>query len=171
MPKNRFLSVLAVSAAASAVLGGVPAAVIAATAGGASATSSPAFGVLSPTLAAQLSQNVDQPVIVVLKDQFGSAAVGTAASGVRTAAVSASQTSLMSQLSQVHATGIKRFTLVNAVSATVSALEEQRLAANAAVSAVIPDATVTVPASALIPDRGHPGHHRHAGPHGLEDAE
>jgi hypothetical protein len=156
MPKNRFLSVLAVSAAASAVLGGVPAAVIAATAGGASATSDPTFGVLSPTLAAQLSQNVDQPVIVVLKDQFGSAAVGTAASGARTAAVSASQTSLMSQLSQVHATGIKRFTLVNAVSATVSAPEEQRLAANAAVSAVIPDATVTLPESALSPLAGTP---------------
>ena len=80
MPKPRFLPVLAVSAAAAAVLGGVPAVVIAATAGGASATSSPAFGPLSPTLAAELSQNVNQPVIVVLKDQFGAAAAGTSAS-------------------------------------------------------------------------------------------
>jgi len=157
MPKNRFLSVLAVSAAASAVLGGVPAVVIAVTAGGASATSGPTFGVLSPTLAAQLSQNVDQPIIVVLKDQFGSAAAGTAASSVRTAAVSGSQTSLLSQLNQVHASGIKRFTLVNAVSATVSALEEQRLAANPAVSAVLPDGVVTIPESALSPTAGIPG--------------
>ena len=65
--------------------------------------------------------------------------------------MSASQTSLLSQLSQVHATSVKQFTLVNAVSATVSALEEQRLAASPAVDEVIPDATVTLPASALVP--------------------
>ena len=149
MPKPRFLSVWAVSAAAAAVLGGVPAVVIAATAGGAGATSEPTFGPLSPTVAAQLSQNVDQRVIVVLKNQFGAAAEGTTAAGVRSAAVSASQTSLLSQLSQVHAASVKQLTLVNAVSATVSALEEQRLAASPAVAEVIPDATVTVPASAL----------------------
>ena len=149
MPKPRFLSVLAVSAAAAAVLGGVPAVVIAATAGGAGATSDPTFGRLSPTLAAQLSQNADQPVIVVLKDQFGAAAAGSTAAGVRSAAVSASQTSLLSQLSQLHATSVKQFTLLNAVSATVSAAEEQRLAASPAVAEVIPDATVTLPASAL----------------------
>ena len=156
MPKPRFLPVLAVSAAAAAVLGGVPAVVIAVTAGGASATSSPAFGPLSPALAAQLSQNVNQPVIVVLKDQFGAAAAGTSASSARSAAVSASQTSLLSQLNQVHATNVKQFTLVNAVSATMSALEEQRLAANPAVDEVIPDATVTVPASALTPTTAAP---------------
>jgi hypothetical protein len=149
MPKPRFLSVWAVSAAAAVVLGGVPAVVIATTAGGAGATSEPTFGPLSPTLAAQLSQNVDQPVIVVLKDQFGAAAAGTTAAGVRSAAVSASQTSLLSQLSQVHAASVKQLTLVNAVSATVSELEEQRLAASPAVAQVIPNATVTVPASAL----------------------
>jgi Subtilase family len=149
MPKPRFSSVLAVSAAAAVILGGVPAVVIAATAGGAGATNDPTFGLLPPTLAAQLSQNVDQPVIVVLKDQFGAAAAGTTAAGVRSAAVSASQTSLLSQLSQVHATSVKQLTLVNAVSATVSALAEQRLAASPAVAEVIPDATVTLPASAL----------------------
>jgi hypothetical protein len=149
MPKPRFLSVWAVSAAAAAVLGGVPAVVIAATAGGAGATSDPTFGPLPPTVAAQLSQNVDQRVIVVLKDQFGAAAAGTTAAGVRSTAVSVSQTSLLSQLSQVHAASVKQLTLVNAVSATVSALEEQRLAASPAVAEVIPDATVTVPASAL----------------------
>ncbi len=149
MPKPRFLSVWAVSAAAAAVLGGVPAVVIAATAGGAGATSEPTFGPLPPTVAAQLSQNVDQRVIVVLKDQFGVAAAGTTAAGVRSAAVSTSQTSLLTQLSQVHATSVKQLTLVNAVSATVSAPEEQRLAASPAVAEVIPDATVTLPASAL----------------------
>ena len=149
MSKRKFLSVLAVSAAASAVLGGVPAAVIAATAGGASATTDPAFGGLAPALAAQLSKNADRPVIVVLKNQFGQATAGTPAASDRSAAVSISQSALLTELSEVHATGIKRFTLVNAVAATVSAAEAQRLAANGAVSQVIPDATVSIPASAL----------------------
>jgi Subtilase family/Peptidase inhibitor I9 len=149
MPHRKLLPVVAVSAAAAAVLGGVPAAVIAVTAGGAGATASPAFGSLPPALAARLAQNVNRPVIVVMKNQFGTAAVGSAAAGVRSAAVSGSQSSLMSELGQVRATGVRRFTLVNSVAATVSAAEEQRLAANPAVAAVIPDATVSIPASAL----------------------
>jgi hypothetical protein len=156
MPKPRFLSVLAVSAAGCAVLGGVPALVIATTAGGAGATNTPMFAPLSPTQAAQLSQNADQPVIVVLKDQFGAATAGTTAAGVRSAAVSLNQTSLLSQLSQLHATAVKQFTLVNAVSATVSALEEQRLEASPAVAEVIPNATVTLPESALTPTTATP---------------
>jgi len=155
MSKRKFLSVLAVSAAVSAasvVLGGVPAAVIAATAGtAAAATDPPAFGSLPPTLAAQLSQNVDRPVIVVLKNQFGQAIAGTPAASARAAAVAAGQSALLTELSEVHATGIKQFTLVNSVAATVSAAEAQRLAANAAVAQVIPDAAVSIPASALGP--------------------
>ena len=160
MSKRKCLSVLAVSAAASAVLGGAPAAVIAATAGGASATTDPAFGGLPPALAAQLSKNVDRPVIVVLKNQFGQATAGTPAATARSAAVSSSQSALLTELSEVHATGVKRFTLVNAVAATVSAGEAQRLAANGAVSQVIPDATVSIPASAL----GPPDRQRRPGP-------
>ena len=44
--------------------------------------------------------------------------------------MASSQAALLSELSEVHATGIRRFTLVNAVAATVSAAEAQRLAAN-----------------------------------------
>jgi hypothetical protein len=151
MSKRKFLSVLAVSAAVSAVLGGVPAAVIAVAAGAAGATTDPAFGSLPPTLAAQLSRNVDRPVIVVLKNQFGQAIAGTRAASARTAAVTGSQSALLTELSEVHATGVKRFTLVNSVAATVSAAESQRLAANPAVAQVIPDAEVSIPASALGP--------------------
>jgi Subtilase family len=151
MAKRKFLSVLAVSATGAALLGGVPAVVIAATAGGAGATSSPEFGSMTPALATQLSQNADKPVIVVLKSQLGQAAVGSTAGTIRSAAVSASQAPLMSELNQVNATSIKQYTLVNSVSATVSALEEQRLAASPAVAAVIPDATVTIPAPVTSP--------------------
>jgi hypothetical protein len=156
MSKRKFLSVLALSAAASAVLGGVPAAVIAVTAGAAGATTDPALGALPPALAAQLAQHVDRPVIVVLKNQYGQATPGTPAASARAAAVSGSQSALLTELSEVHATAIKRFTLVNSVAATVSAAEAQRLAANAAVAQVIPDAAVSIPASALGPATSPP---------------
>ena len=158
MSKRKFLSVLAVSAAATAVFGGVPAAVIAATAGAAARRPiDPTFGSLTPTLAARLSRNVDRPVIVVLKNQFGQAAAGTAAAGARSAAVAGQPGRPAGRArAQVHATGIKPFTLVNSVAATVSAAEEQRLAANPAVAQVIPDATVSIPAvqPRLHPPRG-----------------
>jgi hypothetical protein len=150
MAKRRFWSVLAVSAAASVVLGGLPVAVYAATTattamtGGASLAGAPGFGPLTPSLTAQLSQGVDQPVIVLLKDQPAQAAVGTAGARTRSAAVSASQASLVAELAQVSATGVKQFTLVNSVAATVSPLEKARLARDPAVAAVIPDATVTI---------------------------
>jgi hypothetical protein len=85
---------------------------------------------------------------VVLKNQFGQAAAGTPAASARAGAVSGSQSALLVELAEVHATGIKRFTLVNSVAATVSAAEAQRLAANAAVAQVIPDTAVSIPVSA-----------------------
>lgn len=165
MAKHRFLSVLAVPAAVSALLGGVPAAAgAAATAapGAVGTTGGTAFEPLSPALAARLSRDADKPVIIIMKSQLSEAPAGTRAAAVRAAAVGASQRPLLSELSQVHATGIKRYTLVNAVAATVSAGEEQRLAASPAVAEVVPDATVTVPAPALIP----PGTAGSAGPVG-----
>jgi hypothetical protein len=148
MTKRKTLSVLAVSAAAAAVLGGAPAVVIAAMAGPA-AGASDAFGSLTPALTARLSQDANNPVIVVLKSQLSQAAVGTSAEGARSALVSASQSPLLSELGQVHASGVRQFTLIDSVAATVSSAEEQRLAANPAVARVIPDATVTLPASSF----------------------
>ena len=86
-----------------------------------------------------------------MKNQFGQATAGTPAARARQTAVAGSQSALLTELSEVHATGVKRFTLVNSVAATVSAAEAQRLAANPAVAQVIPDATVSIPASALGP--------------------
>jgi len=150
MGKRRVLSALAVPAAAAALLGGVPAVWSAVTAGpAAGGVSGSIFGSLTPALAATLSQDVNTPVIVVLKSQLGPAQVGTAAAATRSAAVSSSQSPLLSELADVHATGVKRFTLVDSVAATVSALEEQRLKSNPAVAEVIPDATITIRESSL----------------------
>ena len=147
MRRHKSLSVLAVSAVAYALLNGGPAGASAVTAAGQpTVTASPgAFGSMTPALAAQLSKNAGKPVIVVLKTEPRQAAVGTRAAALRAAAVAASQAPLMRELTLVRATSIKRFTLVNAVAATVSTAEERRLAANPTVAEVVPDGTVSIP--------------------------
>jgi Subtilase family len=126
-----FLPALVVPAVGSVVLGGLPAA--AATPATVIAVSdTPGSGPLTSALAARLSQDVDEPVIVLLKSQAG---LGRAR---------AVQASLADELREVNATGIKRFTLVNSIAATVSALEAQRLAADPAVARVIPDVRFTM---------------------------
>jgi hypothetical protein len=165
MGKRGFLSVLAVPAAASALLGGIPAAAAAAapavtTAAGGSAAAATGtgtalageaghgYGPLTSALAARLAQNVDDPVIVILKGQPSQAPADSLAGRAVSAAVAASRTSLVDELVRVRATDIKGFTLVNSVAATVSPLEAQRLATDPAVAQVVPDATFTVPGTA-----------------------
>jgi hypothetical protein len=124
--------VLAVTAASALVAAGVTAAVVA-------QSSQAGPTALTATLAAHLSQNVNQRVIVILADQPPQAHVGSEAASVRADAISSAQQPLLSELAQVHATHIKRYTLVNALAATVSAAEESRLRANPDVEEVIPD--------------------------------
>ena len=155
MAKRRFLSVLVMSATASALLGGVPAVADAATAtqaGGTSASGAPAFGSLTPAQAAKLSQDADKPVIVILKSQVSRTAAGRSPSSESPAAEMAAQAPLITELHQVRATSIKRFTLVNAIAATVSALEAQRLAADPTVAQVITDQQFSIyaPAAGLV---------------------
>jgi Subtilase family len=97
---------------------------------------------LTAALAAQLSTNVNRHVIVVMKTQFQTAAVGSRAQAARSAAAAGSQVSLRAELTRVHATHVRSFSLVNAMAATVSQGEEARLKANPAVSQVIPDVTI-----------------------------
>jgi hypothetical protein len=125
-------AVLAVTAASALVAAGVTVAVEA-------QSSQAGASSLTASLAAKLSKNVNQPVILIMKDQFGQAQVGSDAAAVRADAVQSAQQPLMSELAQVHATHIKRYTLVNAIAATVSTGEVSRLKANADVAEVIPD--------------------------------
>jgi hypothetical protein len=99
---------------------------------------------LTAAQAAELSTNVNQHVIVVMKSQLAQAAVGSRAAGARAAAVRSSQAALVSELSEVHATNVKQYSLVNAVAATVSPAEEAWLRADSSVAEVVPDATITV---------------------------
>jgi Subtilase family len=108
------------------------------------------YGQMTSALAAELSQNVTKSVIVIMKDQFGAAAAGSAAASARASAAVSSQKGVHSELTQVHAKNLHSLSLVNAVTATVSAAEESRLQANSQVAEVIPNVTIKgAPAQAL----------------------
>jgi len=97
---------------------------------------------MTAALAAQLSRNVSQHVIVIMKSQLAAARVGSRAAAMRADVISAEQAPLMRELRQVHATHIKAYQLVNSLAATVSKGEVARLRANPAVAKVIPDVTI-----------------------------
>ena len=138
--RSRAASLVIAAAAVPALVAGQSVGASAATA--APATPNVALQPMTPALAAQLSANVNQHVIVIMKGQLASARVGTQASAMRSDAIAAQQAPLMSELSAVHATHVKSYRLVNSLAATVSTGEEARLKANAQVAEVIPDVTI-----------------------------
>jgi subtilase family protein len=141
-PRTR--TILLAASAVSALAAGTAVAVSQSAVAAPAATSA-AQAPLTKAQAAQLSQHVNTPVIVVLKYQPGQAEVGSGAQADRTSAVAFSQAALMSELTEVHATHVKRYQLVNALAATVSAGEQARLKANPLVQEVIADVTLRLP--------------------------
>jgi len=111
-----------------------------------SATATPAANTgqapLTAQQAASLAQNVNTPVIVLLKNQPTPQAENSPAARTRDNAISTSQAPLVGELSQVHAQHVRSYHVADAVSATVSSAEASRLAANPNVQAVIPDSVV-----------------------------
>ena len=142
-------SLVSVLAVATSVLVGV---VLPAASASASAVHVGAGLKLTPAAAAQLSQNANQHVIVMMRGQLKQARPGSPAAAVRAASIKAKQAPFMNELQQVNATHVKSFGLVNAFAATVSKGEEQLLKANPSVAKVIPDvmihASIGNPASA-----------------------
>jgi hypothetical protein len=106
---------------------------------------------LTAAEAAALSQNVNTPVIVLMKDQPAAAAENTPAASNRAKAIAGNQAPVVSELSQVHAKHVRSFKVANAVAATVSKGEAARLAANPGVQAVIPDSVIKAPAAQSAP--------------------
>jgi hypothetical protein len=133
---------MGIVAAAPALAIGQSAVALAAPAAPAVLTARSAQAPLTRALAAQLAKNVNQHVIVIMKTQFPAAQVGTRAQAARSAAAVSSQAALRSELTQVHASHVRSYSLVNAMAATVSAGEVARLKANPAVGKVIPDVII-----------------------------
>jgi hypothetical protein len=136
--------------------GAVPALVLsqgvtAASAAPATPAAASVLGAMTPTLAAQLSRNVNQHVIVIMRSQRAQAHVGSHAAATRAAAVKSSQSPLMTELRDVHATHVKQYTLINSFAATMSKGEETRLKANSSVAAVIPDVGINLQNPAAAP--------------------
>ena len=92
--------------------------------------------------ASQLSRDATRPVIVIMKRQPPAAPVGSAAATERSAAIARYQAPMMNELSQVRAGHVRRFRLLDAIAATVSAAEEARLEASPAVAEVAADQTI-----------------------------
>jgi hypothetical protein len=137
--RRRKLTLAVAAVAVPALIVGQSAVALAAPAAAAAPS---ADGPMTVAMAAQLSKNVNQHVIVMMKTQFQAAKVGTQAMTARAAAATSNQGAVRSELNRVHATHMHSYGLVNALAATVSKGEEARLKADPAVSAVIPDVII-----------------------------
>jgi hypothetical protein len=97
---------------------------------------------MTAALAAQLSKNVNDRVIVIMKSQPKALQPGTRASALRSDAIASTQAPMLAELRTVHATHIKAYQLVDAMAATVSRAEAARLKATPGVAKVIPDVMI-----------------------------
>src|SRR5205814_4511260 len=82
---------------------------------------------------------VRQPAIVVLADQHDAVPPTASGSARRRALTEADQRPLVEQARLAGATGIRQFSVVNGFAATMTVAEQDRLAADPRVRAVVPD--------------------------------
>ncbi len=161
--RSRKVPIVAAAGSALAVVAGLSATTVAANA--APDVHSAKYAPMTSALAAQLSKNVNQHVIVVLKKQFVAAHIGSPAARARANMVASAQAPLLAELRQVHATHVKSYGLVDSFAATVSKGEVARLKSNPSVREVIPDVVIHGPnplsaapsttAKAIRPTRSH----------------
>jgi hypothetical protein len=108
---------------------------------------------LTPAQARALSRNVTDKVIIVFRNQETGLPDTRANAARRTAAVRSVQSQVRSELTATHARNVKSFSLINAMSATVSPGEATRLRANPAVSQVTAD--LPIPVASSVPTIRH----------------
>jgi hypothetical protein len=100
---------------------------------------------LTPAQIQALSQNANQRVIVLLRNQFTAA---PRASRLRRANLVTTQTPITGELQTLHARHVHAYSFINAISATMSSAEVARLKTDPAVQAVVPDTIVQASPSA-----------------------
>jgi subtilisin family serine protease len=119
--------------------------------------------VLTAAEVARLSSDATQRSIIIFKNQLSALPAAGATASARIRAANAAQTGVLAELRQVHASHVTGFHIIDAITATISAAEASRLAANPAVSAVVPDAVrhfaaVSSGMGPVIPAGAHPAH-------------
>jgi subtilisin family serine protease len=95
---------------------------------------------LSAALVKRLSAQADKRSIIIFRNQLGRLPATRSNTRARMSAAMVAQAGVRAELTQLHAEHIRSFSLVNAMSATISAAEVKHLEANPAVKAVVPDA-------------------------------
>jgi subtilisin family serine protease len=132
----RFVAPLAAAGLVSLAIGATPAV--------AAASPHPVFrgghSVLTAAEVRQLSAGATDRSIVIFRNQLPGLPARGALMRQRIKAAIASQAGVMGELAQVHATHVHGFSIINAIAATISSAEANRLKANPAVQAVVPDA-------------------------------
>src|SRR5215471_9408732 len=97
--------------------------------------------VLTAAQAGRLAAHATHRSIIIFKNQLTGLPARGATATARIQAASAAQAGVLAELRQVHATHVRGYHIINAISAAVSPAEISRLQANPAVQAVVPDAT------------------------------
>jgi hypothetical protein len=97
------------------------------------------LGRLSAADIDRLSAQANQRSIIVFKNQHPELPPRAEVANQRAQAVDSDQAGVKSELAQLHSKNVNTFHVVNAVSATISKAEADRLSANPAVQAVVPD--------------------------------
>jgi subtilisin family serine protease len=96
--------------------------------------------VLTAAQVERLAARATHRSIIIFKNQLTSLPAKGATANARVQAANTTQAGVLSELRQVHATHVRSYHIINAVSATISAAEATRLQHNSAVRAVVPDA-------------------------------
>ena len=94
--------------------------------------------VLTAAQVERLAARATHRSIIIFKNQLTTLPAKGVTANARVQAANASQAGVLSELRQVHATHVRSYHIINAISATVSSAESGRLRANPGVRAVVP---------------------------------
>jgi hypothetical protein len=95
---------------------------------------------LSMAQVKRLSAQANKRTIIIFKNQLGRLPATRSNLRARVSAAQAAQAGVRAELTQLHARNLRSFSIIDAMSATVSPAEVTRLQANPEVQAVVPDA-------------------------------
>ena len=105
----------------------------------------------SSAAGASAALTVNQPVIVVLANQYSNLPDTTTQHAARLSALSSAQAPFVSALNSSGARNVRPLSVINALSATVSPAEEATLRTNPDVSEIVPDSAIKVQSGLTLP--------------------